>query len=96
MSRLLKSNYDFLRIKKCIADENLHKHHLLDIRFGLGAGGKPYKYIPPTEGEGTSQAVKTTTLRKSPSPMINQDDEDLNVYKGDEWQADESKEVPTS
>ena len=28
--------------------------------------------------------------------MINQDDEDLNLYKGDEGQADKSKEVATS
>ena len=96
LSLLLKSKSDFLKIKKCITDENLHKHRLLDIRFGLGAGGKPYKYVPPTEGEGTSQAAETTKLHKSPSPLINQDDEDLNVYRGDEARANESKEIPAS
>ena len=88
LSILLQSRSDFLRIKKCITDENLHKHHLLDIRFGLGAGGKPHRYVPPTEGEGTSQAVETTKFRKSPSPIVIQDDEDLNIYRGDEAHGD--------
>ena len=96
LSLLLKRKSDFLKIKKCITVENLHKHRLLDIRFGLGAGGKPYKYVPPAEGEGTSQEAETTKLHKSPSPIINQDDEDLNVYRGDEARADESKEIPAS
>ena len=93
---LLKSKSDFLRIKKCITDENLHKHRLLDIRFGLGTGDEPYKYVPPAEGEGNSQAAETTKLHKSPSLIINQDDEDLNVYRGDEARADEFKEIPAS
>ena len=52
--------------------------------------------MPPTEGEGTSRAAETTKFRKSPSPIIIQDDEDLNVYRGDEARADESKEIPAS
>ena len=95
LSILLQSRSDFLRIKKCITDDNLHKHRLLDRKFGLGTGGKPYKYVPPTEGEGTSQVVETTKFRKSPSPIVIQDDEDLNVYRGDESRGDASKEIPT-
>ena len=96
LSLLLKSKSDFLKIKKCITDENLHKHRLLDIRFGLGAGGKPYKYVPPTEGEGTSRAAETIKFRKSPSPIVIQDDEDLNIYRGEEARGDKSKEIPVS
>ena len=50
----------------------------------------------PTEGEGTSQAVETTKFRKSPSPIVIQDDEDLNIYRGDEVRGDVSKEIPIS
>ena len=52
--------------------------------------------MPPTEGEGTSQAVETTKFRKSPSPIVIQDDEDLNIYRGDEARGDKSKKIPVS
>ena len=52
--------------------------------------------MPPTEGEGTSQAIETTKFRKSPSPIVIQDDEDLNIYRGDEVRGDVSKEIPIS
>lgn len=96
LSRLLKSKSDFLKIKKSITDENLHRHHLLDIRFGLGAGGKPYKYMPPAGDEGTSGAAKAVDLPKSPSPHIDQDDEDLNAPKGGEVRGNDPKKIPDS
>lgn len=59
LARLLRSKSDFLKIKLCLTDENLHKHRLLDSRFGLGKYW-PDKLVAPAEGEGTSGAVRVT------------------------------------